>query len=122
MDVVVTIPKKRQAQVEAEEADVKRRLAAGEKPMKAGEREGLAYFWALARKPVKLEVGDRVYFVWDGAIRAWHEVLRFGEDLTCDFTGRPYRGCCIVLAPEIHKMHPPLITPGFRGFRYTERR
>ena len=113
MDIIVTIPRKRQVQVEAEEAEVARRLAAGEK--------GLAYFWCTSRRPARLDVGDRVYFLWDCAVRAWHEVTGFGDDLTCDLTGIPYLGCCIVLAPEIHDLRPVHHMPPFRGFRYTER-
>lgn len=121
MDIIVTIPKKRLAQVEVEEADMKRRLASGEQPIKAGQREGLAYFWALGVKPARLVPGDRVYFVWEGAVRGWHEVIHLGEDLTCDLTGIPYAGCCIVLAPEIHDLYPIVYMKGFRGFKYTGR-
>ena len=113
MDIIVTIPRTRQAEVEAEEAEVARRLAAGEK--------GLANFWCTRVWPRKLEAGDRVYFLWDCAVRAWHEVTGFDEGLSCDLTGNSFRGCCIVMKPEIHELSPVRIMPPFRGFRYTER-
>lgn len=113
MDIIVTIPRARQAQVEAEEAEIARAIA-------AGEHAGF-FFWCTSRRPRKLDVGDRVYFLWDGAVRAWHEVTGFGDDLTCDLTGIPYLGCCIEMAPEIHELRPVRHMQPFRGFRYTER-
>jgi hypothetical protein len=104
MDVIVTIPKRRLAEVAAEEEQVKKWLAEGE--------NGVVYWWALARPPRKLEDGDRCYFVWDGAIRAWHEVLYVEED----YDGRAK----LILDPVIHSIEP-VPMKGFRGFRYTER-
>jgi len=109
MNVVVTIPKKRLADIEREEADIKRRLAAGEK--------GVSYFWAMSRKPKELQAGDRMYFVWGGALRAYHIVTGFREVLQCETTGQKYKGCCVLLDPVIHEVEA-LAMEGFRGFRY----
>jgi hypothetical protein len=108
MNIVVTIPKDRLADVEREEADLKKRLAAGENAF---------YFWALARWPKQLRVGDRMYFVWDGAVRAFHYVTGFKNDMTCETTGRKYKGCCVLLDPAIHEI-VPFVMKGFRGYQY----
>jgi hypothetical protein len=109
-DIVVTIPRSRQRQVEAEERDLARRLAAGE--------TGLAYFWALRQPPRRLKVGERVYFLWDCAVRAWHTVIGFDADLVCDYSAIAYRGTCILLDPVIHPLDIVRHMQPFRGFRY----
>jgi hypothetical protein len=109
MDIVVTIPKSRLAEVRAEERDLELRRRAGEK--------NLVYFWKVSKKPAKLRKGDKMYFVWDEAVRAWHKVVGFGENMTCQHTGRRYDGPCIMLDPKIHEIKP-IKMKGFRGFRY----
>ena len=109
MNVIVTIPKDRLADVEREEKELKRRMLSGE--------TGVSYFWALARRPKELRIGDRMYFVWDGAVRAYHYVTGFNEDMTCDTTGRKYKGCCVLLDPIIHEI-VPITLKGFRGYQY----
>lgn len=94
-DIVVTIPKGRQAQVEAEEAHVARR-------MKEGETD-IGYYWAMGRLPK--ETPRRMYFAWDGAVRAHHEVTGM-ED------GK------IFMRPDIHELKSPVKIESFRGFRY----
>jgi hypothetical protein len=110
MNVVVTIPKDRLADVEREEADIKQRMMSGE--------SNVSYFWAMSRWPKKLSLGDRMYFVWDGAIRAYHYVTGFENDLTCETTGRGYVSkCCVLLDPVIHEI-VPIPMKGFRGYQY----
>lgn len=109
MNIVVTIPKNRQAEIEEEERQLQARLDAGE--------EGLSYFWSLSRRPKDLREGDRVYFIWDGAMRAFHHVTGFDEDMRCETTGRQYRGCCVMLDPRIHEI-VPIPMKGFQGYRY----
>jgi len=109
MDIVVTIPKSRLAEVNAEERDLELRRRSGEKD--------LIYFWKVAKKPAKLVKGDRVYFLWDGAVRAWHKVIGFGENMTCQHTGRRYEGTCILLDPDVQKIKP-IRMKGFRGYQY----
>jgi len=113
MDIVVTIPKVRQAEMEEEERLLRQRLDAGEK--------GLTLFWGTSMRPTKLMVGDRVYFVWDGAVRAYHILTGFRNDERCEHTGKRYKGCCLMLDPEVHSVEPEPMK-GFRGFRYRYRR
>lgn len=94
-DIVVTIPKSRQIEVKAEEADVARRLAAGE--------EGIEYYWQMGRLPKVTP--RRIYFCWDGAVRAWHAVTGVKD-------GRIY------MDPEIHELEEPTEMAPFMGYRY----
>lgn len=95
-DIVVTIPRSQVQAVELEEADVARRLAAGE--------TGIEYYWAMSRLP--RETPRRIYFCWNGAVRAYHEVTRIRQT-----EGRLY------MDPTIH---PCKVVPmqGFQGYRY----
>ena len=108
MDIIVTIPKKRLADVEREERITEERLRNDEK---------VYFFWSLNRRPKDLNIGDRCYFVWNNAIRAYHKVVGFAEDQTCDTTNIYHPGLCVMLDPEIHDIEPiPMV--GFRGYRY----
>jgi hypothetical protein len=95
-DIVVTIPKSKLAEVEAEEADVERRLASGE-----GEDLNL-YYGQMGRVP-KVPI-RRIYFVWNDAVRAYHEVLSV-------------EGPRIWMKAKIHTVDP-IPMKGFRGYRY----
>lgn len=106
MDIVVTIPKSRLAEVTKEEE----RVAAG---VQKGEK--WRYYWNLPTVPKKAEVGDRCYFVWEGAIRAWHEIT----DIEWGWEDEPPM---LWMKPEIHKLRKPLSMKGFRGFRYFDRK
>lgn len=104
-DIMVTIPKTRLKQVEQEEREVAEGLARGEK---------WTYHWDMGRLPAEIEKGDRVYFVWNGAVRAWHKVIEIEPPWTDN-------GCRLWLDPVIHKIEPvPMM--GFRGFRYARTR
>lgn len=93
-DIAVTIPADRLQDVELEEAEVAARWARGERD--------IMYWWSLGRLPRTLP--RRIYFVWDGAVRACHEVISMAGDR-------------IYMRPEIRKIEP-IPTKGFRGFRY----
>lgn len=95
--IVVTIPKSRLAEIQAEEADVAQRQSAGE--------TGINYYWQMGRLPA--EVPSRIYFLWDGAVRAFHEVTGIDRN-----AGRLY------MDTAIHSMPAPMPMSGFRGFRY----
>lgn len=115
-DIVVTIPAARLAAVEAEEADVARRLKRGEK---AGWG-GWQFYWEMGRLPK--EKPRRIYFLWDGAVRAYHDVLDMtdaGECIMEKHTGRERDRdrAAIFMHPEIHEVEPIPMQP-FRGFRY----
>lgn len=109
MNILVAIPNHRLEEIEAEEKDLERRLRSGEKE--------LAYFWSLPRRPKDLEIGDRVYFIWNKAIRAWHKVIGFKNDMSCNYSGRKWFGFCVILDPTIHHIDP-IPHSGFRSFRY----
>lgn len=93
-DIVVTIPKSKLAEVEAEEAEVEQKLAAGEWHP--------GYYWAMGRMPKQLP--RRIYFCWDGAVRAYHEV-------------KGWSAASIFMKAEIHKIEP-VPMKSFRGYRY----
>lgn len=101
MDIVVTIPKARQDEIEAEEADVARREAAGELD--------ISYYWEMTRLPK--EEPARVYFVWDRAIRAYHHVTYMDRE-----HGRIY------MTTKINMIDQPIEMKGFQGFRYMKER
>ena len=98
LDIIVTIPKNRLQQVEAEEAEVAKRI-------KAGERD-IVYWWSIPSEPV--ERVERIYFVWNGAVRAWHEIIEIEhlDDVR------------VYMKPEIHMLKKPMPMRGFRGWQY----
>lgn len=96
-DIVVTIPRAKLREIEDEEAEVARMVADG--------ITGVQFYWHMGRLPK--EQPDRIYFVWDGAIRAYHEVLEMDEEI-----GRIY------MDTTIHNLPEPIIMQGFRGYRY----
>ncbi len=93
--IVVTIPRGKLAEVEAEEADVARRSGGGE--------TGITYYWQMGRVP-KVQP-KRIYFLWDGAVRAYHDVVGMKSD-------------CVLMSTTIHTLPTPIPMGGFRGFRY----
>lgn len=108
-DIVVTIPKARIAAVEAEERHVAERIAKGGK--------GWSYYWTMGRLPKVTP--RRVYFLWDGAVRAFH-YARFCagpyEDSIAE-SDRDVSQPAIILDPAINEIEPIPMRP-FRGFRY----
>lgn len=108
MDIIVSIPASKLAEIEAEEAYVERLRQQG---------SSVNYFWKIGRAPRRLHIGDRCYFLWENAVRAWHEVVDFGYDMKCIITGTVYPGFSVVLDSEIHEIEPIPMKP-FRGFRY----
>lgn len=111
-DIVVTIPAARLAAVEAEEREVAVRQRRGETCWQ--------YFWEMGRLP-KDRI-RRAYFVWDGAVRAWHDVVGSvpaeGGGLAL-YAGRErdMSRAALYLHPEIHAIEP-IPMASFRGFRY----
>jgi inorganic pyrophosphatase-like protein/2'-5' RNA ligase superfamily protein len=95
-DIVVSIPAAKRKEIEAEEADVAAREARGE--------QGITYYWEMGRLPKAQP--RRIYFAWDGAVRAYHDVVGMSD-------GR------IHMATAIHDV-PPVPMESFRGFRYFE--
>lgn len=98
-DVLVCIPRARMAQVEQEEAAVARLVAAGHKAP--------TYYWTVHLLP--RQQPRRVYFAWDGAVRAWHECVGMVQ--------KPSPR--LILDPTIHSIRPHSIK-AFRGWRYAD--
>lgn len=70
---------------------------------------------------------ERCYFVWDGAVRAWHEIEDFidGDGFAIQGPARfsdPVPGPAVVLTSMHHRLEKPIPMKGFRGFRYYEPR
>lgn len=95
-DIVVCIPKSQIENVELEEADVAKREAAGE--------QGISYYWKMGRLPKRCP--SKIYFAWEGAVRAYHQVQSMRRD-----EGK------IFMDTKIHEIEP-IPMESFRGFRY----
>lgn len=101
-NIVVTIPSKELKNVESEEEKVEKMVSQGEK--------GWVYWWRISSMPRKKNV-KRIYFLWDGAVRAYHEVMYISP---CGLnTGGPE----VIMLPKIHKINPIPMKP-FRGYKY----
>ena len=96
-DIIVTIPKNKLAEVEAEELDVAIRQEKGE--------FDIEYYWEMGRVPKELP--RRIYFVWNDAIRAYHEVTRMNSN-------------AVFMSATIYLVNPPISMKAFRGFRYAK--
>lgn len=95
-DIVVTIPASKLAEVDAEERDVARMASEG--------KTDVLFYWQMGRLPK--EQPRRVYFVWNEAVRAYHDVAHMDREQGCIF-----------LYTQIHEIQP-IPMKGFRGFRY----
>lgn len=104
--IIVTIPKSRMQQVVAEEAMVARAMDRG---------QFWQFYWEMGRCPKGWEQSDgttrRIYFLWDGAVRAWHS-----------FHGaRRHNGRWrLYMHPKIHEIEP-IPMESFRGYRWFDR-
>ncbi len=96
-DLLVCIPASRRAQVEQEEADVAKLVAAGQKAP--------TYWWSVGRLP-KVQP-HRVYFAWGGSVQAWHDCVGMVD--------RPNPR--LLLDHVIHSIQPAAMK-AFRGWRY----
>ncbi len=65
-------------------------------------------YWRLPQVPARPV--DRVYFVWDGAVRAWRKVLGFEGE---------YEGAIVMLDSEHHTIEP-LPMKSFQGYHWFE--
>lgn len=107
--IAVTVPSDRLDEVASEERELEKRLAKN-----PAERRQWSYWWSLPQMPAddKRPRIRRIYFAWQGAIRAWHEVLGFEYGPG----GKPR----VQMTTTIHKVSPPVPMKGFRGFRYVD--
>jgi hypothetical protein len=98
MNIVVTIPKSKLAEVEAEEKQVVQWIAEG--------KTNIVYYWTMAKLPKHNPT--RIYFVWNNAIRAYHEVLYLANNR-------------VYMRTEIHNLKTPIPMQGFRGWKYFDK-
>jgi hypothetical protein len=74
-----------------------------------------AFYWQLNRRPAMVAKGNRVYFVWNKAVRAYCVI----EDFSRLATDGENSKCAVMLNPDM-RMIEPIDFPEFRGFRYFE--
>ncbi len=111
MDIVVTIPKNKLKEVMEEESYIK--------SLSKEEKERYTYYWTTSRLPK--EKPNRIYFVWDNAIRAFHyctNMVDAGYDFSETFPPRDYTKPCFLLDTIIHEVEPIIKMKSFRGWRY----
>lgn len=106
---MVTFPRNKLKDLDNEEREIRKVLSHG---------DNINYFWCLSQKPKNLNIGDKVYFIWNSKMRGYHIVVGFGNDMKCTTTGIQYEGYCIILDTQFHELEEPVTMNGFRGFRY----
>ncbi len=106
MDICVTLPKK---------FGLKKWMAEGDAP--GTPDTGTLYYWSVASRPKKLEVGDRVYVVYDGRLIGYSILVSIGVRVRGeDPIGRSQyllwrRGGAVACTIPQHIF-------GFQGYRY----
>jgi hypothetical protein len=107
VDIVVTIPKN---EYENDRIETEEFLSSRE----------ARQFWAMGRRPAKLDVGDRAYFVKNGLVESSMRVVGINTDATqkCDVTDRVWKGACILYLDDLQYCGLGIAIKGFRGFRY----
>ncbi|MBD3407297.1 MAG: DUF1489 family protein [Candidatus Lokiarchaeota archaeon] len=108
---MVTIPNNKLDDIQKEEEKVADAIKNG---------KSINYFWCVSKRPKNLHIGDKVYFIWNKAMRGYHKVVGFDTNMKCTTTGNQYKGCCIILDPIFHDIEYPIPMNGFRGFRYVK--
>jgi hypothetical protein len=105
MDIVVTIPKNEYTNDDKENDDIK---------------NGSNAFWTLSKKPTKLLIGDRVYFVKNKSIQSSMKVIDIltNSQMQCDTTDRTWIGNCQIVMDDFREENLPKHIKGFQGFRY----
>lgn len=108
MDILVTTPK----------GEVKTAKIEG----KWVEREGGYWFRVFNFRP-KVNAGDRIYFVENGAIRGHGRIFEVArsDGERCEVTGRLWRGDWVVKYDSWKWLETPIPFKGFQGIRYIDR-
>ena len=107
MDIVVTIPKSEYENDNRETA------------IYLDNPEEYEQFWTLSKRPVRAEVGDRVYFVKHGEIESSMRITRIESgEAHCDVTDRNWKGESILYLDDYRKENGKIKVKGFQGFRY----
>lgn len=105
MDIVIAIPKSEYLNDDIETEDMM--------------KNDLIQFWTLYRKPKKLNIGDRVYFIKNNKIESSMRVINIIENSTtkCLTTGRVWKGVQIFM-DDLRYENIDISVKGFQGFRY----
>jgi hypothetical protein len=110
-DIVVTTPKSEMKNAQ-EEAKIGK------------EKGGNWYFRRFAKRPKRLQEGNRVFYVEDGYIRGFGIVKIISEDdqgFRCDATDREWPpGWYVHMETKTWKWIRPVPMEGFRGFQYLQ--
>ena len=109
-DILVTTPKSAAATAAAEAADC---IAGG----------GGFYFRTFKRRPTRLAVGSRIYYVESGFIRGYATVKEIvGGSMRCGTTGRDWgEGYHAIMPADSWTWIIPIPQAGFQGWRYFDR-
>jgi hypothetical protein len=107
MDIVLTIPKSEYKHDDLETKYLK-------------ENKDAFQFWTLSRKPTKLNIGDRVYFVKNNKIDSSMEVFNIKKHSTikCEVTDRVWSGEYQIFMNDLREENLDFEVKGFQGFRY----
>lgn len=105
MDIVVTIPKREYKNDDLETDFLNKNPDAYQ-------------FWVLSKRPKKLNIGDRVYFVKNNKIDSSMQFYmdEVSENI-CEVTGRKWKGYTLYMNDLIEE-NLPFEVKGFQGFRY----
>lgn len=75
-------------------------------------------FWPVARKPIKLNLGDNVFVAIDGQITHSYRFLGFAQDPKCESSGRIIPGLVLMLDVVMSCLPKFATVPKFRLFKY----
>lgn len=108
MDWIITLPQK------VRWGDYEKELAC----VRSGEQQ---MFYRLPHIPKGLDVNDRCFIVWRGAVRGWMRIsgfTRYSPPFTCTTTGvRWPEGAYLIRKGEFHLPLRDHWVRGFRGIR-----
>lgn len=107
MDIVLTIPKSEYKHDDLETEYFK-------------ENKDAFQFWSLSRKPKKLNIGDRVYFVKNNKIDSSMKVFDVKKHSTmkCEVTNRVWTREYQIFMNDLKSENINIEVKGFQGFRY----
>lgn len=109
MDIIVTTPKSKMKQAAQEAENIK-------------FSNGGYYFRKLGRLPKKLNVGDRVFYVENGAVRGYCLLYAIEEGRqVCETSGQDYGdGLFARMDATTWKWISPIPMRGFQGWHYSK--
>lgn len=116
MDIVITIPRHEYKNIDKE--------IEWAKNLTQNQRESSTKNWTLSKLPSKIKNGDRCYFIKNGKIEHYRNILgwdKYSGGFSCDVTGRSWYGSYLELSVLPVYLKNPVPMKGFQGFRYIER-